>query len=474
MSLLGLPQIGCNNFLPPINPTTKRRHLTPCHVKLTHMKLDAGPFIHTVRNTHGPVPVGVVRQVIGLTIETDGPPARLGDVCLIATQDPANPILHAEVVGFKNDRLLLMPLGELHHLAPGMRVTNTGHGLRVAVGPELLGRVLDGLGNPIDDRFPLSQTQFMGTYAQAPHPLKRMDVKTPLCLGVRALDGFTPVGKGQRVGIFAGSGVGKSTTLGMIARNTQADLSVIALIGERGREVREFIDEALGPEGRARSVVVVATSDQPALVKIKAGLIATTIAEYFRQEGRDVILMMDSLTRVAMALREVGLAIGEPPATRGYTPSVFAFMPKLLERSGCNEKGSITGLYTVLVEGDDMNEPVADLVRGLLDGHIVLTRQLAEQNHYPAIDVLASVSRLFQTLTTPDHKRAVAALKTVLATYQKAEDLINIGAYVPGSNPNIDRAMALKPQVDRWLQQAVDEPYNHTQALEGLMALGLG
>jgi flagellum-specific ATP synthase len=433
--------------------------------------MDTPQLLNTLRRTRPFEPMGLVRQVIGLVIETDGPPARMGDVCEIDTGDRHAPLLLTEVVGFRNDRLLLMPLGEMHALAPGMRVRNTGHSLRVAVGPELLGRVLDGLGNPIDDRYPISQTRFYHTHAHAPHPLKRMDIRTPLPLGVRALDGFTPVGKGQRVGIFAGSGVGKSTTLGMIARNTQADMSVIALIGERGREVKEFIDDALGAEGLARSVVVVATSDQPALVKIKAGLVATTIAEYFRQQGKDVLLMMDSLTRVAMALREVGLAVGEPPANRGYTPSVFAFMPRLLERTGCSDKGSITGLYTVLVEGDDMNEPVADLVRGLLDGHMVLSRQMAEQNHYPAIDVLASVSRLFQVLTTPEHKKAVAVLKDVLATYQRAEDLINIGAYVPGSNPGIDQAMALKPQVDAWLRQTVDEPYDIEQAMTTLYAL---
>jgi flagellum-specific ATP synthase len=417
-------------------------------------------------------PVGIVRQVIGLIIEADGPPAKLGDVCLIETRDTYIPDLQCEVVGFRHDRLLLMPLGELYAIAPGMRVRNTGQSLRVAVGPDLLGRVLDGLGNPIDDRFEVSKNRYYHTHAHAPHPLRRQDITEKLSLGVRALDGFTPVGKGQRIGIFAGSGVGKSTTLGMIARHTSADMSVIALIGERGREVKDFIDNALGPEGMARSVVVVATSEQPALVKIKAGLVATTIAEYFRQQGQDVLLMMDSLTRVAMGLREVGLAVGEPPANRGYTPSVYAFMPRLLERTGCSDKGSITGLYTVLVEGDDMNEPIADLVRGLLDGHVVLTRQLAEQNHYPAVDVLASVSRLFQVLTTPEERQAVSKLKQVLAIIQKAEDLINIGAYVPGSNPKIDHALHVKPLLDEWLKQTVDEIYTPAAAMEMLLKLG--
>lgn len=401
--------------------------------------------------------VGLVDQVIGLVIESRGPKAKIADVCLIETGDPFTPTIPAEVVGFKEGKLLLMPLGDMGNLSPGARVVNTGHSFRVNVGPELMGRVLDGLGNPIDDRFPISQDLAFHVHSHAPHPLKRKEITEPISLGIKSLDAFTTVGKGQRVGIFAGSGIGKSTTLGMIARNTEADLSVIALIGERGREVQDFIEHSLGPEGMKRSVVVVSTSEQPALMKIKAALVATTVAEYFRKQGKNVLLMMDSLTRVAMALREVGLAVGEPPTTRGYTPSVFAFMPKLLERSGTSEEGSITGLYTVLVEGDDMNEPVADTVRGLLDGHIVLSRELAHQNHFPAVDVLSSISRLMPQITDKNHRDAAGKLRDLIAIYKRSEDLINIGAYVAGSNPKLDQAVALKDEIDRFLRQDVDD-----------------
>ena len=336
---------------------------------------------------------GLKDQVIGLTIESLGPKARIGDVCLIETGDSEQPVMRAEVVGFRESKLLLMPLGDLSSLSPGCRVVNTGKPFAINVSPAMIGRVFNGLGEPIDDRFDIPVWETCPVQASAPHPLRRQEISEPLMLGVRSIDGFMTVGKGQRMGIFSGSGVGKSTTLGMIARNTEADLSVIALVGERGREVQEFIDHVLGPEGMKRAIVVVATSEQPALMKIKAALVATTIAEYFREQGKNVILMMDSLTRVAMALREVGLAVGEPPASKGYTPSVFAFMPKLVERAGTSEHGSMTGLYSVLVEGDDLNDPVSDMVRGLLDGHIVLSRELAEQNHFPAVDVLASIIR---------------------------------------------------------------------------------
>lgn len=410
--------------------------------------------------------IGLVDQVIGLVIESRGPQARLSDVCLIETGDPYTPIIAAEVVGFKEGKLLLMPLGDLGNLSPGARVINTGHSFRVNVGPELVGRVVDGLGRPIDDRFPISDDLAFHVHAHAPHPLKRKEINEPVSLGIKSIDGFMTVGKGQRIGIFAGSGIGKSTTLGMIARNTEADLSVIALIGERGREVQDFIDNALGPEGMKRSVVVVSTSEQPALMKIKAALVATTIAEYFRKEGKNVLLMMDSLTRVAMALREVGLAVGEPPTSRGYTPSVFAFMPKLLERSGTSDNGSITGLYSVLVEGDDMNEPVADMARGLLDGHIVLSRELAEQNHFPAVDVLASISRLMVHITEKEHRDAAGKIRDLMATYKRSEDLINIGAYVTGTNPKVDLAITLKPEIESLLKQDIDEnaPYEDTVA----------
>jgi flagellum-specific ATP synthase len=401
-------------------------------------------------------PVGVVERVVGVVIETTGPHAKLGDVCRIAL--PGQRHLQAEVVGFRDGKLLLMPLGECTDLSPGCRVWNTGKPLMVGVGPALKGRVLDALGNPLDGRFPVAAEAYYPVVTQPPHPLTRTPIRTIIPVGIRAIDGLLTMGRGQRVGVFAGSGVGKSTTLGMMARNTQADINVIALIGERGREVQEFLDEALGKEGMQRSIVVVATAEQPALLKIRAGLLATAIAEYFRDEGKQVLLMMDSVTRIAMALREVGLAIGEPPTTRGYTPSVFAFMPKLLERAGTSTVGSITGIYTVLVEGDDMNEPVADLVRGLLDGHIVLSRQLAHRGHFPAIDINASISRLFNTLATPTHKAQAFALREALAVYTQNEDLLSIGAYVPGSNPGLDRAVGLKPLVDQFLKQAVDEP----------------
>jgi flagellum-specific ATP synthase len=410
--------------------------------------------------------IGVVDKLIGLIVESKGPNAKIGDLCLIETKNEMKPFIQAEVVGFKEGRILLMPLEEMFNLSPGCKVFNTGEPFKVCVGPELLGRVLDGLGNPIDSRFEISDTLKYPTHAQAPHPLDRKDIEDPLSLGVKSIDGFITLGKGQRVGIFAGSGVGKSTLLGMIARNTEADMSVIALIGERGREVRDFIDNALGEEGLKRAVIVVSTSEQPAMLKIKAGLVATSIAEYFRKEGKDVLLMMDSLTRVAMALREVGLAVGEPPANRGYTPSVYAFMPKLLERSGTSENGSITGLYTVLVEGDDFNEPVSDMVRGLLDGHIMLNRELAEQNHFPAVDVQGSVSRLMMSIVSKEHRLAAGKIRDLMATYKKSEDLINIGAYVAGTNPKLDKAIALKNEIDNLLKQDVEDKVEINQTIE--------
>ncbi|MEB3287611.1 MAG: flagellar protein export ATPase FliI [Vampirovibrionales bacterium] len=419
---------------------------------------------------------GLVDQVIGLTIESRGPKGKIGDLCLIETNEFSNAAednqyLQAEVVGFKEGKLLLMPLGEMANLSPGCKVFNTGHPFKVSVGPELLGRVVDGLGKPIDDRFPVSNHTQLITSAAPPHPLKRIGIEEPITLGVKSIDGFMTVGKGQRVGIFAGSGVGKSTTLGMIARNTEADMSVIALIGERGREVQDFIDNVLGEEGMRRSIVVVATSEQPALLKIKASLVATTIAEYFRSQGKNVVLMMDSLTRVAMALREVGLAVGEPPASRGYTPSVFAFMPRLVERTGTSEHGSITGLYTVLVEGDDFNEPISDLVRGLLDGHIILSRELAEHNHFPSVDVLASVSRLMINIVNADHRNAAGKIRDLMATYKKSEDLINIGAYVPGSNPKLDLAVKMKEPIDALLKQDVFENVTLDETVEMVLEI---
>jgi flagellum-specific ATP synthase len=383
---------------------------------------------------------GRVTQVIGLTVESEGPQVSVGEVCHIFPQKGTTPI-KAEVVGFRENRVILMPLGELTAIGPGCEVAATGKPLSVKVGFELLGKVLNGLGEPLDGSKLPSRMPEYSTFQTPGNPLKRPRVAEPLSVGIRSIDGLLTVGKGQRIGIFAGSGVGKSTLLGMVARNTAADVNVIGLIGERGREVLEFIERDLGPEGLARSVVVVATGDQPALIRIKGALIATTIAEFFRDRGLNVMLMMDSVTRYAMAMREVGLAVGEPPATRGYTPSVFANLPKLLERAGTSNKGSITAFYTVLVDGDDMNEPIADAVRGILDGHIVLDRGLANKGHYPAIDVLASVSRVMNDIIGEEHRLAAETLKRHLAVYRQSEDLINIGAYQRGSNPEIDEAL---------------------------------
>ncbi len=415
---------------------------------------------------------GRVQQVIGLVIESVGPAARVGEVCEIHFQRTRPPIF-AEVVGFRQNRVLLMPLGEMEGITPGSLAVATGMVHKVPVGECLLGRVLDGLGRPMDGGPPVWSDVLYPVHRQPPNALARKRITDAISLGVRAIDGLLTVGKGQRIGIFAGSGVGKSTLLGMIARYTSADVNVIALTGERGREVREFIEEDLGEEGLKRSVVVVATSDQPALLRIKAAMVATTIAEYFRDQGLDVLLMMDSVTRLALAQREVGLAIGEPPATRGYTPSVFAMLPRLLERAGTSDRGTITGLYTVLVEADDMNEPVADTVRGILDGHIVLSRALAHRNHYPAIDVLASVSRVMPQITDAQHQQAAAQVRQVLANYTEAEDLINIGAYQQGSNPDIDDALRYIDKVRAFLQQGKQEgcPLDETiQQLKTLFA----
>lgn len=408
---------------------------------------------------------GKVTQVIGLIIESQGPGANLGELCYVFPNSGTAKI-RAEVVGFRENKILLMPLGDLSGIGPGCEVVATGDSFRVGVGPKLLGRILDGLGNPLDGKGPLEFVEESPVNGNPLNPLDRKRIVEPLSIGVKALDGVLTVGKGQRIGIFSGSGVGKSTLLGMVARNTSADVNVIALVGERGREVREFLEKDLGEEGLKRSVVVVATSDQPALVRLKGALVATSIAEHFRDQGLDVMLMMDSVTRFAMAQREVGLAVGEPPATRGYTPSVFALLPKLLERSGTSARGTITGLYTVLVEGDDTNEPIADAVRGILDGHVVLTRDLAMQNHYPAIDVLASVSRVMIDIVEEDHRNAADELRSILATYRDAKDLIDIGAYAAGSNPKIDYAISKIDAVNDFLKQGVAEKYTFESALE--------
>lgn len=423
---------------------------------------------------------GKVVNIIGLTIESAGPDAKLGDICLIypknknensPVQMTGNPTM-AEVVGFKDDHVQLMPYESTNGIGCGSIVENTEAPLRVNVGDGLLGKTLDGLGRIDGTNYGKGMQLEDGiSYSvenQPPDPMSRDPISDVLPLGVKAVDGLLTVGKGQRIGIFAGSGVGKSTLLGMFARNTKADINVIALIGERGREVREFIERDLGPEGMSRSVVVIATSDKPALERVKAAKTATSVAEYFRDQGKDVLLMMDSLTRFSMAQREIGLASGEPPVSRGYPPSVYAEMPKLLERAGRSQKGSITGLYTVLVDGDDFNEPITDTARSILDGHIVLNRKLAQKNHYPAIDVLQSISRCMSAIASPEQKKASGKLKSVLATYSDAEDLINIGAYKSGANKNIDYAIEKIDQVNAFLMQNTEDRYTFEEIVDQL------
>ena len=397
--------------------------------------------------------LGRIAKIVGLTVESLGPDAKLGDLCKIYTDGQRQECVYAEVVGFRDNHLLLMPFENVDGIGPGCIVENTEHPLSVVVGDDLLGHLVDGLGRITDGEDVEITGKPYPVDAPPPEPMDRVIINDVLSLGVRAVDGLITVGCGQRIGIFAGSGVGKSTLMGMFARNTVADINVIALIGERGREVREFVERDLGPEGMARSVVVVATSDKPALVRKTAAKTATAIAEYFRDQGKNVLLMMDSLTRFSMAQREIGLASGEPPVTRGYPPSVYSEMPKLLERAGMSDKGSITGLYTVLVDGDDFNEPITDTARSILDGHIVLSRAIAQKNHYPAIDVLASISRVMSSIATKEHKTAAGLLRNVLATYNDAEDLINIGAYKSGSNKDIDYAISKIDAVNGFLCQ---------------------
>jgi len=396
---------------------------------------------------------GKLTQVIGTTVESMGPPASVGDLCWINGNSGIK--VPAEVVGFKGNNVILMPFQDMSGIQPGNLIRSTGSPLKVGVDQRLLGRVLDGLGNPIDKKGEFVTEKYVNVTNSPPSPLDRTSIVEPMVTGLRAIDGLITIGKGQRVGIFAGSGVGKSTVLGMIARNASADVNVIALIGERGREVPEFIERDLTEAGLKKSVVVAVTSDKPPLLRIKGALCATAIAEYFRDKGLDVLLMMDSATRIAMAQREIGLAVGEPPTTRGYTPSVFALLPQLLERSGTSDKGSITGIYTVLVEGDDMNDPIADSMRSILDGHIVLSRALAEKNHYPSIDVLASVSRVMGQIVSSGHKMAASRLRQVLSRYRESEDLINIGAYSMGSNPEIDYAIEKINDINHFLRQDI-------------------
>lgn len=410
---------------------------------------------------------GKVLEVVGLTIEATGPPTRIGDLCYVQSVDGGNRI-PVEVVGFRRKRILLMPLADSRGIGPDSLLIPTHAPLKFRAGDGLIGRVVDGLGNPIDGKPPIRGGQEVNIMASAPRAMERTRITEAISTGVRAIDGMVTCGKGQRIGVMAGSGVGKSKLMGMIARNTNADISVIALIGERGREVRDFIEVDLAESGLERSVVVVATSDEPALVRIKGAHLATAIAESFRRQGADVLLMMDSITRFAMAQREVGLAVGEPPTSKGYPPSVFSVLPKLLERAGSDQAGSITGVYTVLVEGDDMNDPVADAVRSMLDGHIVLSRDLASRGHYPAVDVLESISRVMLDVTEERHQQAAGKLRQVMAVHRDAEDLVNIGAYVKGSNPEIDEALLLMPKIRKFLKQGLFEASSLDDVVDGI------
>ncbi|WP_338625258.1 flagellar protein export ATPase FliI [Selenomonas sp. TAMA-11512] len=432
---------------------------------------DINKFIDAIDSCESIKMSGKITQVIGLVIESKGPSVSMGELCYIKSRFPNVAPIPAEVVGFRDGFVLLMPIGEMQGIGPGCEVMSAQRTLKVKVGEELLGRVLDGLGNPMDGKGPLFCKKEYPLHRDPPPPLERPRIKDSLYVGVRAIDGLITMGDGQRIGIMAGSGVGKSTLLSMIARNTEADISVIALVGERGREVKEFIERDLGEEGLKRSVVVVATSDKPALVRIKGAMTATAIAEYFRDQGKKVVLMMDSVTRFAMAQREVGLTIGEPPATRGYTPSVFALLPRLLERTGTSAKGSITGIYTVLVDGDDMNEPIADAVRSILDGHIVLSRQIAAQNHFPAIDVLGSVSRVMVEVVDDNHMKASQQMRALMAVYKEAEDLIHIGAYVKGSSKRIDEAVAKIDSINEFLCQEIYEQSSFEETVQSLEAM---
>lgn len=410
---------------------------------------------------------GKIENIVGMSIEASGGRGAIGDICRIYSAESNSQIL-AEVVGFKSDRMLLMPYENMNGLAPGNFVRNTGKRLRLQVGDFLRGRIINAMGKPIDGLEPFPEGD--SYYVDSPYinPLTRPPIRQRVDFGVRAIDSTLTIGKGQRVGIFAGSGVGKSTLMGMIARNVKTDINVIALVGERGREVLEFVQKDLGEEGMKRSILVVATSDQPAMLRMKCPSVATAIAEYFRDQGLNVLLMMDSLTRFAMAQREIGLAVGEPPVARGYTPSIYAELPKLLERSGNFEKGSITAVYTVLVEGDDTNEPIADTVRGILDGHIVLSRKLANANHFPAIDVSASISRLMNEIVTPEHRKLAGKLRDILSIYEKNEDLIAIGAYKTGTNPRLDYAISKIDSINEFLKQGINETFSYDESLKQL------
>ncbi len=427
------------------------------------MKIDFATYHQRLRDFN-PIQVhGKVSEIVGLVVEGHGPAVSLGELCAIHPAGGGRAIA-AEVVGFKKGKVLLMPLDTIQGLSPGARIVSLGRKASVEIGPQFLGRVIDGLGQPIDDKGPITVGASYPIYADPINPLKRGRINEPIDLGIKVINGVLTCGKGQRMGIFAGSGVGKSVLLGMIARNTKADVNVIGLIGERGREVREFLEKNLGKEGLSRSIVVVAASDRHPLIRMRAAYVATSISEYFRDQGKDVLLMVDSLTRFAMAQREIGLSVGEPPTTKGYTPSVFSLLPKLLERTGkMEDRGSITGLYTILVEGDDFNEPVADAARSILDGHITLTRDLANRGHYPAVDVLQSISRVMIDIVDEQQRGMANNIQNILATYKKAEDLINIGAYVKGSNPDIDYAVGMIDRVNDFLRQNIHEKIDLTK-----------
>ena len=424
-------------------------------------------LIPLVRSAETMSRTGKIENIVGMSIEASGGRAAIGDICRIYSNESGGQV-PAEVVGFKNDHILLMPYANMSGISAGNFVRNTGKRLTLPVGPFLRGRVINALGQPIDGLEPFGRGDTFSVDSTYLNPMTRPPIRERMEFGVKAIDSLLTIGKGQRIGIFAGSGVGKSTLLGMIAKNVKADINVIALVGERGREVLEFMQKDLGEEGMRRSILVVATSDQPAMLRMKCPSVATSIAEYFRDQGYDVLLMMDSLTRFAMAQREIGLAIGEPPVARGYTPSMYAEMPKLLERSGKFEKGSITGVYTVLVEGDDTNEPIADTVRGILDGHIVLSRQLANANHFPAIDVGASISRLMVEIVSPEHRQLAGKLRDVMGVYEKNADLVSIGAYKAGSNPKLDHALKKMDAINQFLTQGIDESFSYEESLRQL------
>jgi flagellum-specific ATP synthase len=419
-----------------------------------NMPIDFSRYFHLVDSIDPHVSLGTVTEMVGLLIESSGPVTSFGDFCEIRTKDGRS--VRVQVIGFRNGRVLSMPLEEISGIQMGDRIVARPVSALMKAGPGLLGRVLDGFGEPMDGGPPIQAEALCDLFAVPPGPLEREHIVEPLVTGIRAIDGLLPCGKGQRVGLFGGSGVGKSTLLGSMCRNSEADVSVIALIGERNREVRAFLEHDLGPEGMRKSVVIAATSDRPALLRIRACFVALAVAEYFRDQGKNVLLVMDSVTRLAMAQREIGLAAGEPPSQKGYTPSVFNMLPRVFERAGKFRKGSITGFFTVLVEGDDFNEPIADAVRAILDGHIILSRDLGAAGHYPAIDILNSVSRLTSDIASPEQKAAMSKLRDAMATYRRTEDLINLGAYVSGANPKVDAAVRVRPGMEDFLKQAPD------------------